>query len=378
ARLSGQDDISVGIPIAGRTRAEVEGLIGFFVNALVIRTRLQGPPSFRELIQRVREASLGAYAHQDVPFDMVVEALQPERSLSRMPLVQVMFTLLSEGLGRVELSGLRVEEQKIGAQAGLAKFDLALSVIEGATELVGRLDYSTELFEAGENERMGRELVRVLEGAVADRERSLGEIEILTAAEREQLLVTWNRTEVEYGNQTVVEMFEEQAARQPDALAVVGRGEKLSYGELNSRANQLARYLQERGVGPEVKVGVCVERSVGLVVGIMGIVKAGGTYVPMDPDYPGERLSYMVKDAGIKILLAGEQERKGLGGLEAEVSYLDIEKEGEWQAVGRHSGGNLERVVEAGNLAYVIYTSGTTGQPKGVEISHGGLGNLVK
>jgi hypothetical protein len=208
-RLAGQDDISIGTPIANRTRAEVEGLIGFFVNTLVIRTNLEGAPSFREMIKRVREASLGAYAHQDAPFEMVVEAVQPQRSLSHTPLFQAMFTLQSEGINPMELSGLRMEEQKMGAQTGLAKFDLTLTVSEGAGGLIGQLDYSTELFEARTMERMARQLEMLLKGAVADPDRSVNEIEILSPAEREELLVGWNRTGVEYPeHSSVQEMFE--------------------------------------------------------------------------------------------------------------------------------------------------------------------------
>jgi amino acid adenylation domain-containing protein len=261
-------------------------------------------------------------------------------------------------------------------------------------------EYSTELFEPQTIEGMAGQLERLLKGAMADPDESVSEIQILSPAEREELLVEWNRTEAEYGGKrTVVEMFEEQAARRPGELAVVGRGERISYGELNERANELGWYLREQGVGPEVKVGVCLERSVEMVVGIMGVMKAGGAYVAMDAGYPAERLRYMVKDAEMKLVLAGERvqrEMREAGAEEGEgeeISYVDIRelnrvdegdinKERERKNKERERKAkrekNLEREVEVGNLAYVIYTSGTTGEPKGVEISQGGLRNLVQ
>jgi amino acid adenylation domain-containing protein len=378
-RLGGQEDISIGIPITNRTRAEMEGLIGLFVNTAVMRMNVGGDPSFRELLGRVRETTLGAYAHQDVPFEMVVKALRPERNLSQAPLFQVMFTLQSEAAQNEELTEFQVDEIDIHMGNGTSKFDLTLIVQDSHVDLTCQFEYRTELFHARTIQRMARQLEMLLEGAVAEPGQRVNAIAIQTEAERYHLVVTRNRTEAKYAGKTnVVQMFEEQAATQPEALALVSKTERLSYRELNGRANQLAHYLRKLGVGPEAKVGVCLDRSVGLVVGTLGIVKAGGAYVAMDASYPAERLSYIVKDAGMKVLLTGEKVQEAMRGMGAKVRFLDIDNDTDWEAVSRHSQTNLKRVTDAGNLAYVIYTSGTTGQPKGVEISHKGLRNLVK
>jgi non-ribosomal peptide synthetase component F len=305
-RYTGQEQIVVGSPIANRNRAEIEGLIGFFVNTLALRTDLSGEPSFRELLARVREVALGAYAHQDLPFERLVEELQVGRDLSRNPLFQVMFVLQNgpgEGLKLPELSLTPVE-----LSGGTAKFDLTLSLTETERGLRGSLEYDTELFDSATIRRMLGHYQRLLEGMVVDADRSISALELLTEAEREQLLVEWNDTRADYPEGLCIhELFEAQVERTPDAIAVVFEGEELTYGELNRRANRLAHYLRRLGVGPEVLVGICVERSLEMVVGLLGILKAGGAYVPLDPEYPRERLEFMLEDAQIPVLLTQQR-----------------------------------------------------------------------
>ncbi|MDQ3942480.1 MAG: condensation domain-containing protein, partial [Actinomycetota bacterium] len=286
ARYSGQEDIAVGTPIAGRNRAETEGLIGFFVNTLVLRTDLSGDPTFRELLGRVRETTLEAYAHQDLPFEKLVEELEPQRDLSRTPLFQVMFALQNVPQQDPELADLTLSRLRV--ESGTAKFDLTLSMIEEAKGLKGSLEYNTDLFEAATIERMLGHFRTLLEGIMTEPERRISELPLLTEAERHQLLVEWNDTQTDYPkDQCVHVLFETQAERTPDAVAVVFEDQRLTYRELNRRSNQLARHLRKLGVGrPEVSVGICVERSVEMVVGLLGILKAGGAYVPLDPAYP--------------------------------------------------------------------------------------------
>ncbi|HET7461692.1 MAG TPA: FkbM family methyltransferase, partial [Longimicrobium sp.] len=291
----GSDDIVVGSPIAGRTRGEVEELIGFFVNTVVLRTDLSGDPSFRETLRRVREATLGAYAHQEVPFEKLVAELQPERSLSHSPLFQVMFALQDAGGGGGALPGLEVGG--VGAELASAKFDLSLTLAATAQGLRGGLNYSTDLFERGTVERMLGHLARVLEQVAADADVRLSRLELLGEAERSLVLDAWNRTAAEVpADRCIHELFEVQAARTPGAVAVRFEAESLTYRELNERANQLAHHLHGRGVGPEVRVGVLMERSLEMVVSLLAVLKAGGAYVPLDPGLPAERLAYMLGD----------------------------------------------------------------------------------
>ncbi|MGH3592768.1 MAG: condensation domain-containing protein, partial [Pseudonocardiaceae bacterium] len=297
-RYAGQKDIAVGSAIANRNRLETEGLIGFFVNTLVLRTRLEWEAGFKEVLREVRRVVLEGYEHQDVPFEKLVEELAPERELGRNPLFDVMMVLQNAGGEALELAGLRMTAVKQTTE--VAKFDLNLGLEERKRGgLRGALNYARELFARETVEQMVRHWKAVLEGVVANPEGRIGALPLLSAEERRQQLVEWNRTERDFPRACVHELFEEQARRRGEAIAVVYEGEQVSYGELNRRANQLGRYLRERGVGPEVAVGLCVERSVEMVVGILGILKAGGGYVPLDPEYPGERLSYMVEDAGV-------------------------------------------------------------------------------
>jgi amino acid adenylation domain-containing protein len=371
-RYTGQDDVVVGSPIAGRTRAETEGLIGFFVNTLVFRTDLSGDPSFRKVLGRVRETALGAYAHQDLPFEKLVEELHPERHLSRPPLFQVMFVLQNTPTENLNLPGLIVSPFSI--DNGTAKFDVTLSMSEGEDGISGVFEYNTDLFEAATMARMLGHFQTLLAGIVANPEQRLAELLLLTEAERHQLLVEWTDTRTDYPReQCIPQLFETQVEQTPDAVAVVCEGAQLTYRELNRRANQLAHYLRERGVGPENLVGLCVERSVEMLVGLLGILKAGGAYVPLDPLYPKARLALMLEDTQAPMLLTQQHLLPRLPEHAAQVVCLDRE----WEKIARQSVENPPGSATADNLAYVICTSGSTGRPKGVCIPHRGVVRLV-
>jgi amino acid adenylation domain-containing protein len=367
-RYTSQDDLIVGTPIANRNRLETEGLIGFFVNALVLRTDLSGNPSFRELLRRVREVCLGAYGHQDLPFDRLVEELHVKRDLSRNPLFQVMFVLHNASLRTVELPGLTLSH--VEGDSETAHFDLTLQILDTEQGLTAAFVYNTDLFEAGTIARMLGNFQTLLEAIVADPEQRLSDFPLLTEAERQQLLVEWNNTKTDDQQDLCIhQLFEAQVERTPDAIAVAFEAEQLTYGELNRRANQLAHHLRSLGVGPEVLVAICLERSLEMVIGLLGILKAGGAFVPMDPAYPKERLAFMLKDAQVPVLLTQERLVAGLPEHDAKVICLDSGRE----TMARESGENPGSSTLPENLAYVIYTSGSTGQPKGVLVSHGSI-----
>ena len=364
-RYSGQEDVVVGTPVANRPRAELEELIGFFVNVLVLRMDVTGELTFRELLERVREVTLEAYAHQEAPFEQVVEELQPMRELGQKPLFQVVFALQNAPQERLELTGLEVQPLEVGRKgAEVSQFELALNLREVNGSVYGALEYSADLFEEETIRRMAGHYRELLEGAVEDSEQRVSELPMLTGEEREQLLREWNDEEWEAAAGCVHEWFEEQVAKEPEARAVVRGEEEWSYRELNERANQIAHALIERGVGAERLVGLCVERSGWMVAGILGIWKAGGAYVPLDAEYPAERLSYMVKDAGVEWIVtqAGLVERLP----ESSAKVLVLEEE----ELEKREKENPEGRVKPENLAYVIYTSGSTGQPKGVMVEH--------
>ncbi len=371
-RYSGQGDVVVGSPIASRTRAELEGLIGFFVNTLVLRTDHSGDPTFRELAQRVRRVTLGAYANADVPFERLVDELAPERSLDRNPVFQVLFALQNAPAEPLDLPGLRVVPFEV--DRATSKVDLMLSLEERGGGLEGFVEYSTDLFDGGTVERMLGHYERLLSGVVAEPDRRLSELSLLGEEERRRVVVEWNRTGREYpGEAGLGELFRAQAERSPDAVAVVYGEERLSYRELEVRSNQLARHLRGLGVGPESRVGLCVERSAGLVVGMLGIVKAGGAYLPLDPSYPTERLGFMLRDGEVEVVVTQESLRSRLPEHSGRVVSLDAERE----AISRGSGEGLESGVCGDSLAYVIYTSGSTGEPKGVCVTHRAVSRLV-
>jgi amino acid adenylation domain-containing protein/non-ribosomal peptide synthase protein (TIGR01720 family) len=369
---AGQDDISVGTPVANRTRRETEGVIGFFVNTLVMRTDLSGNPTFRQLLKRVRKTALEAYAHQDVPFEKLVDALRPERDLSHSPLFQVMFALNNVPLQAQSVTGLSL--QPLVFHSGTAKFDLTLEMNEGPDGLSGLLEYNIDLFDPETTSRMLEHFQRLLEAVVADPDCGVSEISLLSDAERHRLLVEWNGEEKEPElTRCVHHCFEQQVERTPEAVAVEFGEQTLTYRELNERANQLAHYLQKRGVGPEVLVGICVERSLDLMVGLLGILKAGGAYVPLDPTYPAERLRFMLDDSGVAVLLTQEKLATVFPQNDASPVRLDAD----WDAIAQESQENPSTDVGPDHLAYVIYTSGSTGQPKGTLINHRGLINYL-
>ncbi|MCA1659552.1 MAG: condensation domain-containing protein, partial [Verrucomicrobiaceae bacterium] len=364
-RYSGQDDINVGMPIANRNRGETEALIGFFANTLVMRGNLSGNPSFTELLQRVKEVALAAYAHQDLPFEKLVEELHVERSLSHSPLFQVMFVLENVGMKAPELPGLRV--QPLPKRTERAIFDLSLGMIETEEGIVGELEYNTDLFNATTIERFTNHFLALLDSIAIDRSQRLSELEILTPAERLQLAHDWNQTSVEFPEELLAhQIIAAQAALTPDAIALTFEDKQLSYSELNERANQLAHLLIAKGVGPEVCVGLSVSRSLEMVISLLAIFKAGGAYLPLEPEYPQERLRYMVHDAQPRVVLTHEEFRDRFAEFSAEVICLDSEN----GVIATFSDENPALEIGQQDLAYIIYTSGSTGRPKGVQVEH--------
>ena len=371
-RYTDQEDIAIGSAIANRNRTEIEGLIGFFVNTLVLRTSLAGNPSFEELLKRVREVALGAYAHQDLPFELLVEQLQPQRDLSYTPLFQVMFVLQNAPMSALELPGLTLTPLESNSDS--AKFDLTLQMTETEEGLVGSLEYNTDLFEENTIHRMAGHLQTLLEGVVANPQQHLSELPLLIDSERHQLLREWNNTEVEYSQQLCIhQLFEAQVERTPDSIAVVFEDQQLTYCELNTRANQLAHYLQALGVKPEVLVGICVERSLDMVIGLLAILKAGGAYVPLDPMYPPERLAFMLENADIFVLLTHKRLAERLSKYKGDVICFDADCE----TIAQQSRENQVSGVTPDNLMYVIYTSGSTGKPKGAGVYQRSFANLM-
>ncbi|WP_250633689.1 non-ribosomal peptide synthetase, partial [Pinirhizobacter soli] len=376
ARYSGQSDICIGTPIANRNRADIEDLIGFFVNTLVLRTQVDLTLDFAGLLQQVRQHTLDAYAHQDVPFEQLVEALQPERHTSYTPLFQVMLVLQNMPMGEMALPGLSM--RLLESKGATAKFDLTLTLTEGREGLQGCFEYSTELFDARTIERMAAHFSRLLQAIVAEPGRPVGELAMLEEAERHQLLYGFNDTAAVYpdlapGTQTLHEVFEAQAARTPDHVAVVYEGMSLSYAELNAQANRLARHLRKLGVGPDVLVGLCVERSLAMIVGLLGVLKAGGAYVPLDPSHPSDRLATIVADAKPVVMLTQQHVHDAVPAVsDVPVFCLDSGAD----VLAAYSDGVLDHHAQPNNLAYVIFTSGSTGEPKGVMVEHRSVLNL--
>ncbi|MDX6500090.1 MAG: hypothetical protein QOG23_3350 [Blastocatellia bacterium] len=372
-RYSGEDDIVVGTPMAGRQMPETENLIGLFINTLPLRTNLGGDPSFREVLGRVKEAALGAYAHQDLPFERLVKELQPERALARNPLFQVMFVLQSEEILPMELPGLVTEHFRVGNT--MANFDLTLDVVEKDGRLVCLFESNADLFESDTIARLMGHFQTLLEGVVANPEQKIANLPLLTEAERRQLLVEWNDTKTDYPDQkSIPELFAEQVSKTPDAVALICEDRQVTYQELNSRANQLAHFLINRGVEADTRVGVCVQRSPELITVLLGILKAGGAYVPLDPDYPRARLHFMLKDAQVPLLITESGLAQKLPANAAEIVVLEDLTE----KVALESTNDPETRASAENLAYVMYTSGSTGKPKGVAVTHRNVVRLVK
>ena len=371
-RYSRQEDIVVGTYVAGRNWAEVEGLIGFFVNTLVLRTDFSGSPSVREVLQRVRKTALEAYGHQDLPFARLVEEMQPQRDLSRNPLFQVVFQMLNlPGVGggaeRVGKPGLEVERRT-------TVVDLTCTLRESENDIRADFEYSTDLFEPETIERMAEHYVRLLEAMAANIEQGIGEISLLGAGERERLLIEWNQTRMDYSqDRCVAELFEAQAEATPTAIALIYEGERVRFQELNQEANRVAHYLRKRGLAGEGRVGICLERSPKMVAVILGVLKAGGAFVALDPSYPLARLAYMVEDAALSWVITDKDSRSALGEIAMSPRAILLDEEAE--QLRECSVANPICGVKAENMAYIIYTSGSMGQAKGVMGRHGGLLN---
>jgi len=380
SRYSGQEDIVIGSGIANRNRREIEPLIGFFVNTLVLRFDLSGNPTFKELLDRVRQVTLEAHVHQDMPFELLIDKLQPERNMSHNPLFQVAFLLQNVPIRKLELPGLTIIPMQV--EKFSSRFDLFLPMWEAETGLKGELEYNTNLFDKATITRMIEHFRILLEGIAANPEQHIAELPLLTETERKQLLVEWNDTQVEYPfDKCLHQLIEDQVERTPDAVAVVfpsigseyDEDRQLTYRELNERANQLAHHLQSLGVGPEVLIGICVERSLEMIVGLLGIVKAGGAYVPLGPEYPKERLTFMLEDSQVSVLLTQQKFVNELPKQKAHVLCLDAN----WDTIAQERAENPASSVNADNLIYVIYTSGSTGKPKGAINIHRALVNRL-
>ncbi len=364
-RYTGQEDFAVGSPVANRNRGEIEGLIGYFINMLVLRAEVSGDPTFRGLLSRVRTEALGAFEHQDLPLERLVEALHPGRDSSRTPLFQVMFVFQNVEVPDLGRSDLTLSPLPLGEGTGTAKFDLTLALADDGPEMIGSFEYDIDLFDNTTIDRMVDHYLTLLDGIVSDPDRHVSALPMLTEAERSRILVDWNRTAVVVSPEARVHrLFEAQAALVPTAPAVDG----LSYGALDAQANRLANRLIRLGVCPGVRVGLAVERSPEMAVGLLGILKAGGAYLPLDPTYPGDRLAYMLADARVPVLLTQRRLRERLPRHEAEVVELDDDFIDE-------SATNPAVDVSATDAAYVIYTSGTTGDPRGVVVTHAGVAN---
>ena len=365
SRYCAQEDIAVGSVIANRHRTEVEKLIGFFVNTLVLRTDLSGDPTVVELLRRVKEVSLGAYGHQDLPFEKLVEELQPERDLSRNPLVQVVFLLHNEPDEGLELKGM--ELRPLAGLEITTRFDLEVHFSERKWGASGSIIYNTDLFENETIKQMAGHLERVLESFAKNPTRRLSELELLSEGEREEILFGLNNTKTEYPKgKCLHELFENQVERSPEAMAVTHEGQRLTYRELNERSNRLAHYLKRMGLGSEVLVGLYMERSLEMIVGLLGIVKAGGAYLPLDTNYPRERVEYILADGKAPVLLTEKRFLASLQGYAGKIVCLDRDAE----KIDQERKDNSATAVRADNAAYVIYTSGSTGQPKGVVVTH--------
>ncbi len=404
-RYTHQEDIAVGTPIANRNHSEIEGLIGFFVNSLVLRTDLSGNPTFRELLSRVKEVALGAYAHQDLPFEKLVEELHPERNLNQNPLFQVVFALQNAPMSALELPELTLSPLQFDTES--TRFDLEFHLWEPEVEnglwvdtsegISGFVIYSTDLFDEATITRMLAHFQTLLEGVVANPDEQIGNLPLLSGSELHQLLAEWNNTQANYPQDRCIhELFENQAIQNPDAIALISDNVEtryiasqkpiafqkaiaspkhvtsLTYKDLNTRSNQLAHHLKKLGVKAEVIVGICVERSFDMVIGMLAILKAGGAYLPLDPSYPSERLHFMLEDAQVSVLLTHERWFENFQNSNFQVICVD-----NWEIIAQESQDNPISNVTVDNLGYVIYTSGSTGRPKGVKIEHRGILNLI-
>ncbi|NNC00625.1 AMP-binding protein, partial [Corallococcus exiguus] len=372
ARYSGQEDVSVGSPMAGRTRGEVESLIGLFVNAQVLRTRVTDTASFRTLLRQVRETVLGAQEHQELPIERLVEELKPERIPGRTPFFQVMLTYQASFRGSASVEGVKLEALELDTFS--AKFDLTLQVLETDAGLKGYLEYTTDIFTASTAARMAEHLRVLLQEAVAHPDHRVSSLQLLAGAERQQMLVEWNATRAPFPEACMHSLFEAQVRRAPEALAAVFEGTQLTYAQLDARANQLAHALRRRGVGPEVRVALSVERSLDIAIGLLGILKAGGAWVPVDPLLPRERLAFMMEDSAAQVLVTQQPLLDRFPeALHARALCLDTER----GALAAEPTDAPVTGVTPANMAYLLYTSGSTGTPKGTAVEHRSVANLV-
>ena len=367
-RYTGQEDILVGSPIANRNHEKLKDLIGFLVNTLVLRSNLVGNPSFSELLSRIRQVALEAYAHQDLPFDKLVEVLQPTRDLSYTPLFQVMFAL-QDAPKLASIPGLSLKEFKVDPQ--IAQFDLSVCIENTADKLIATFEYNTDLFDDATITRMVSHYQNLLAGIVINPQAKLSELPLLSDREKQQLLVEWNPNLIDNSQTSIQQLFEQQVEQNPDSVAVVFDDQQLTYGELNERANQLANYLQKIGIKPEVLFGVYLERSLEVFIAVLAVIKTGAVYLPLNPEYPQERIAWMLEDAKPLVILSQEYFKEKLADLTAKIIYLDTE----WDDIARQSKENLPVQTTPENAVYTIYTSGSTGKPKGVVCTYGGLVN---
>jgi amino acid adenylation domain-containing protein len=371
-RYCGQSRFVVGTAIANRTRAEIEPLIGFFVNTLALRADVRGEPSFVELLARVKAVALGAYAHQDLPFERLVQSLEVDRDLSRQSIFQTMFVLQNTPMPELKAAGLTISAHRL--ESATSKFDLTLFVTDGAGGLECELEYSTDLFEVATIERMAGHFRNLAAAVVTDPGRSVGELEWLGADERRALVVRCNDSGEEFGVPGCVHRwFERQVRHSPQAVAVCWDGGSVTFAELNRGANQLARHLVGLGAGPEQVVAVCAERSFELVVAVLAVLKAGAAYVPLDPEHPPRRLAFVVEEVGACAVLTQRRWLERMPASAAPVVAVDEQ----WPAIAALDGGDLDVAVGPENLAYIIYTSGSTGAPKGVMVTHAAVGNFL-
>ncbi|MBE7122190.1 non-ribosomal peptide synthetase [Bacillus cereus] len=371
-RYTGQEDLLVGTPIAGRNQEELEGMIGFFVNTLVLRSDLSGNPSFRELLQQVRKTCLEAYNYQDLPFEKLVEELQPDREMSYSPIFQVMFVMQNSPVNKIDLPELNLNSIEIEKE--LAKFDLTLYVEEDLEETTLDFTYNSNLFNEQSVECMALHFIQLLEEIINDPEQRICLLPMMTKEEKQKLIVEWNNTSREFQMYDCIHrLFEKQVDASPNAIAVEFEGNIMTYNELNERANQLANYLCKCGVGPEVPVAIFMNKSLNMMVGLLGILKSGGAYIPLDPSLNNDRLSYILKDSNAQIILTQSFLLEHL--FESDVLKICIDTE--WKDIKLQNNDNLDVEIELDNLAYIIYTSGSTGNPKGVAIEHKGLTNYM-
>ncbi|MFJ2599072.1 non-ribosomal peptide synthetase, partial [Streptomyces erythrochromogenes] len=384
SKMGAGEDIPIGTPIAGRTDDALDDLVGFFVNTLVLRTDVSGDPTFREVLERVREADLAAYAHQDVPFERLVEILNPARSMARHPLFQVLLAFQNNTRPDLDLPGIQTQPEPADGVA--ARFDLSFSLgethgIDGKPAgLEGQLEYRTDLFSEETGRGLADRLVRVLKAVTADPDAAIRSVSVLGVEERRRVLVEWNDTVRGVPDATLPELFEAQVARTPDAVGVVCGGVELSYGELNARANRLARHLVACGAGPERLVAVALPRSVDLFVALLAVLKSGSGYVPVDPEYPADRIAYMLADAE-PVLVLTDTSTVDLLPQDSAARCLLLDDPSVQEAVAELGAVDLVDVDRLSSVlpahpAYVVYTSGSTGRPKGVVVSHVGVASL--